>query len=542
MQFNLLRDRWIPIRAKSGKRKTIAPWELTVEYTDDPVLQIDFPRADLNSGMIQLLIGAVQTCLYPKSMFQWQRFKENPPDPEFLWQSMDKEADAFELAGKGPRFMQDLTLPREEKRNEVHVRGLFIDEPGNNTLRHNTDFFVKRGRVESICPSCAAAALYTLQANSPAGGQGTRTSLRGGGPLTTLILGRTLWETIWFNVLDRSQMESLPCDASQPREGGCYPWMAPTETSEGGNGTNPSQKHPLHVYWAMPRRIRLLFDHSEQGKCSVCGTETDIAVNRYWAKNLGYNYIGPWEHPLTPYSRQGQNEPYPMKGSPTGIRYRNWLGLIDRSQEGSTLQRIPARVVTVFRDHRAFSASESGAPDYRVWAFGYDMDNMKARSWVEGIVPVYEVSKELRPKYSAWIERYIQCADRVANNLRQAAKKGLFDTNREVKSDNSLLNALDLRFWSDTEQPFYRAMRELRNALEKGMDAPPVEDRRHWLNNILFRQAQAIFDEAVSSGEFKAEKHRRVALAWDQLNRHNSLRVRFFQDTMDLPQTAQQQA
>jgi CRISPR system Cascade subunit CasA len=354
------------------------------------------------------------------------------------------------------------------------------------------------------------------------------------------VLGNTLWETVWFNVLERPQIESIPCDPAQPKEDGCYPWMAPTETSEDGQGTNPSQKHPLHVYWAMPRRIRLMFEPAEQARCDICGNETDIAVTRYWAKNLGYNYIGPWEHPLTPYSRQGQNEPYPMKGSPTGIRYRNWLGLIDRHQASSSMERMPARVITVFRDQRTVSARESGSPDYRVWAFGYDMDNMKARAWVEGIVPVYEIRLDLRSKYAEWIERYIQCAERVANNLRQALRKGLFDSNREVKPDNSLLTALDLRFWTDTEEPFYRALRKLRDALESDMHAPPSEDRLHWLHNVLFRRAQILFNEAVGSGEFEAEKHRRIALAWDQLTRFNSLRVKFFQTVMDLHQDAKQ--
>jgi hypothetical protein len=165
------------------------------------------------------------------------------------------------------------------------------------------------------------------------------------------------------------------------------------------------------------------------------------------------------------------------------------------------------------------------------------MENMKARSWVEGIVPVYEISKDLRPKYSAWIERYIQCAHSVANNLRKAVKDGIFDGKRNVKPNNSLLNALDLRFWSDTEQQFYQTLRGLRDSLEGGMDAPSVEDRRNWLLS-LFRQAHVFFDEAVGRGEFEAEKHRRVALAWDQLRRYNSLRNRYFRDTMDLPKKA----
>lgn len=533
--FNLLKHKWIPVRTRLGVRMCIAPWQITDSYTDDPIVQLDFPRADLNGGVIQFLIGVVQTCFAPNSE-DWDDYREDPPSPELLNNRMAQEADAFEFWGDGPRFMQDLTLHIQDDKNEAQIGSLFIDEPGDNAIRQNTDFFVKRGRITSVCPACAAAALYTLQTNAPSGGQGHRTSLRGGGPLTTLVVGETLWETVWNNVLERFHLETLSGDIKNPRAGGVYPWLAVSETSEGGQGTYPTQKHPLHMYWAMPRRIRLIFDFDEQLQsiCHICGNNSKYVVNRYWVKNLGYNYLGPWQYPLTPYRQQDQNEPYSIKGSPAGIRYQNWVGIIDRSPEDAPLQQIPAKVVNVFRDERAIAVRESGGPDYRVWAFGYDLDNMKPRAWVEGVVPVYEIEKELRPAYAGWIERYIRCAGRAANNLRQALKKGTFAPKREIKSDNTYLNSLELRFWTDTEYDFFQAIRILRDTLERGTDAPDLCAREDWLR-ILFRKAREIFSEAVSSGEFEAEKHQRVALAWNDLLKFNSFRVKFFREAMDLP-------
>src|SRR5699024_5547871 len=90
-------------------------------------------------------------------------------------------APAFELDGDGPRFMQDRDPLRDA--TPASVNGLLIEAPGNNGIKNNTDLFVKRGQVETLCPSCAAMALFTLQVNAPSGGAGYRVGLRGGGPL-----------------------------------------------------------------------------------------------------------------------------------------------------------------------------------------------------------------------------------------------------------------------------------------------------------------------------------------------------------------------
>ena len=81
------------------------------------------------------------------------------------------------------------------------IAALLIEQPGDKTLKDNTDLFIHRGQMQSLCPACAAAALYTLQAFAPSGGKGHRTSMRGGGPLSTLLKGRNLWESVWLNVL-----------------------------------------------------------------------------------------------------------------------------------------------------------------------------------------------------------------------------------------------------------------------------------------------------------------------------------------------------
>jgi CRISPR system Cascade subunit CasA len=114
-----------------------------------------------------------------------------PPTALVLSEWFAPLAPAFELDAEGARFMQDFSLTAEEGvSNEIGT--LLIETPGENALKNNSDHFIKRGRISAMCPHCAATALLTLQINAPAGGVGNRTGLRGGGPLTTLVVSMSI--------------------------------------------------------------------------------------------------------------------------------------------------------------------------------------------------------------------------------------------------------------------------------------------------------------------------------------------------------------
>ncbi len=154
------------------------------------------------------------------------------PSCETLKSVFEKVIDAFELVNEnGPAFMQDFKLP--EDCEESKIRSLLIDAPGENGIKKNQDHFAKRDAVNGLCPKCTATALFTLQVNAPAGGQGNRTGLRGGGPLTTLILPEenfsALWKKLWLNVI--SYNEFFNENASKATMN-IFPWMGPTYTSE----------------------------------------------------------------------------------------------------------------------------------------------------------------------------------------------------------------------------------------------------------------------------------------------------------------------
>lgn len=512
MTLNLISDAWIPVRRRGGAREIIAPWQMTTDLDKDPIISLDAPRPDFNGSFIQFFIGLLQTAAPPATEKDWRTWFEEPPPPEILRQAFSPFEAFFALGGEGPRFMQDMELSEGA---EVSLANLLLETPGGNTERNNSDLFIKRGRSAHQCPACLAMALYTLQTNAPSGGVGHRTSLRGGGPLTTVIMADTLWRTAWVNVLPRPSYEALAGDPGKGQSSDIFPWLAPCRTSEKNTGkaTTPLDVHPLQMYWGMPRRIRVDMDHAGQGVCGLCGQNSPTLFRTYLTKNYGVNYDGAWQHPLSPYGRdKKEGMPLPRHPQPGGLVYRHWLGLVVSDQERGIR---PAAVVAHYFNARRWRSVEKNQSRQlpRLWCFGYDMDNMKARCWYESTMPLVHVQEEAAGQFATETARLVGAANLVAFLLRSNLKAAWFKRPGDAKGDFSFT---DSRFWQETEPGFYQSVESIVRCLESGGDAEDL--RREWLN-ILRKHALGIFDDLSQGGRFDAPDPRRIALARRDLER-----------------------
>jgi len=525
MSFNLIHEKWIPVRREDGARELIAPWQISESL--NPVTALDAPRADFNGALIQFLIGLVQTTMAPENDRAWRKALTQPPEPRDLKEAFESVSFAFNLDGDGARFMQDLNLDNGE---EKEISALLIEAPGGNTLRNNTDFFIKRGVAEQVCLSCVATALFTLQTNAPSGGVGHRTSLRGGGPLTTLILGEFLWETVWLNVLTSGDFIPHDGNSNIDETLDIFPWLRAARTSEKGSGsaTTPIDVHPMQVFWGMPRRIRFALADIQEGICDVCGRQVARLARRFVTKNYGVNYEGAWMHPLTPYTEREGEPPNPRKGQPGGVHYRHWLGLVQADAE---IGRMPARVVMEFWErqskwpelHDVFRR----AP--RLWAFAYDMDNMKARCWYESTMPLSQISEKGRATFEDVVARVVRTATLVAGNVRRCVKQALFRRPSDVSGD---LSIVDARFWQGTESAFYSFLREFR---DKANDENALAYLKvDWLKT-LGSVGERIFNELSQNEQLEISDPKRIALAARELRRLNAPTNKKIRDILDLP-------
>jgi len=448
--MNLITDQWIPVIRKDGISDTIMPWQIA--KADNPVIEIKAPRPDFQGALYQFLIGLLQTCIAPEGEDEWLEWWKVPPQPDELKAAFDKVKDAFELDNRnGPAFMQDFDLPDGESKK---IAALLIEAPGGKTLKDNLDHFIKRDQINCLCSSCVAIALFTLQINAPSGGVGHRVGLRGGGPLTTLVVPEktedALWKKLWLNVLNQEELSG-----AERIDPSILPWLGASRLSEkSGLITTPSDVHALQMYWCMPRRIRL-GEKAGIGVCDLCGQPSTTLYKEYQTKNYGTNYDGPWVHPLTPYrfDPKKKNFPLSLKGQQGGLGYRHWLGLVLQDTENGDKA---ATIVRFFNDERGRFLLNGCAAS--LWCFGYDMDNMKARCWYDSHFPIFVLNDNQRKNLVDWAGELIRAAREVVKTLRREVKSAWFRRPEDAKGDMSII---DDQFWQATEPDFYRLLDKL---------------------------------------------------------------------------------
>lgn len=510
--MNLLEAEWIPVRRKDGSQASISP----LQISDPDVIALTAHRADFNGSLAQFLIGLLQTTTPMDSLSEWEAWLDSPPGADELAKWFEPVKAAFVLDGDGPRFMQDLALSVSDAEAKP-LAAMLIESAGEKSIKDNTDHFIKRDTVSAACPVCAAQTLLTLQLNAPAGGAGHRTSLRGGGPLTTLVIsedesGRTLWKDLWLNVQGRSAFLEQAGDPRKCEPQFSFPWLADISALQKKDGELAAvQAHPAHVFWAMPRRIRLNFDDVAQGACDLCGRSSDRLISHYVTKNYGLNYKGGWNHPLSPYYENKPGEWLPLHPQPGGYGYKHWLGWVLGATRQGKGQR-PATVVNQFLANRHVGGS------YRIWAFGYDMDKMKARCWYESTLPIYGLARRERRAQEAVhtvIGQWIESAEMAAWYLRDAVKSSWFSERVEVRGD---LSAIDSTFYSMTELDFYRLLRQLIDGLRDPAESIELAAlRESWLRTIS-EAALRLFDNTwVGSSPIEAQNPRRIAEAHRRL-------------------------
>lgn len=516
--MNLLEEKWLPIYRSTGQVDWIAPHQIA----EADIVAFAANRADFNGALAQMMIGLLQTTTTIDDEDDWEGLLKTSPAVEVLQGWFAPIADAFVLDGGGARFMQDFSLTPSEGA-ECGIDALLIEAAGGSTVDKNTDHFVKRGIINAMCPHCVATALFTLQTNAPAGGAGNRTSLRGGGPLTTLLVAtpsRSLWQDLWLNVKPQRTFLQQGGDAQKKAKHFTFPWLADiSKIQHTGGETQPLQVHPHHLFWGMPRRIRVDFSDVKTGWCDVCKRDSTQLVHRYVAKPQGLNYKGVWRHPFSPYYETKEGW-LPVHPQPGGFNYKHWLAWVLGVNQGKKSVQA-AGIVNYFLQERK-KYQKSG--QLRLWVFGYDMDNMKPRCWYETTFPLYslaEATRSTQTQIQSLVANRIEAAEQAVFYLRKAVKQAWFGES-DLRGD---LSFVDKAFWDSTEPGFYQQLQDLikQARSETGInmdDAKFVIDLGETWHKVLIKCASKLFDEdIVGAGTIGQQDPRRIAEAYNNLQR-----------------------
>ncbi|MCT4533715.1 type I-E CRISPR-associated protein Cse1/CasA [Halodesulfovibrio sp.] len=520
--YNLLTEKWIPLRHGEGEEFRVAPCELPDVPAD---ADLAIARPDFRAGVMEFLIGLVQTALSP-SKKACGKFHRKGCSSDVLKEALLPLEPYFNLFGDRPRFMQDLLLTEKECKERSRIDSLLIDNPGGNTLKNNGDFFVKRGGIDTLCPSCAAMALITMQSFAPAGGAGIRTSLRGGGPLVTIAAGKGVWDTICKNVIAANEERTLP-DLTAETVGTVFPWTVPTKISDGkGTEYYRANGHFLQHFWGMPRRVVFLEDkHVSPQSCDICKQKSTLTCSSLITKPRGNNYGDDWQHPLTPYFNQGNDKPtLSIKASANGLLYTNWLGYAYGSKQDPKTGKC-SLAATCIQQYLS-SVRHREKSKLHVKSFGYSMDNMKPLQWVEGSFPVYPITGDMAV-FRQEITQYLDAADKVQKNMVAALKVALYaDKGRGATVGNTQLASIVRSFWSITEHPFFVTAEQTATAVNEHSDNPEILDylmplRSEWCKTLC-RTAEEMYLQHAESEKFSAQKMEKIYKQLLALKKKNS--------------------
>lgn len=486
----------------------IRPAEIGSDIHRDPIVAFAWGRPDLDAASREFMIGLLATAFpAPGSHRKWKLWWDTPPDADRLDDAFAPFAGAFLLDGDGPRFMQDFDGLGDAE--DSPAAGLLIDAPGANTVKENKDLFQKRGRVEFLSRAAAAIALYALQTFAPSGGAGHRTSLRGGGPMTTLAVPPdedALWRLLWLATPTEDEAFA-PAHDERDR---VFPWLAPTFASDGkpprlvapSANRAPWTGHVLQAFWGAPRRIRLVFAPNDAGTpCPLTGRVDDVIVTGFRTRPWGAAYDPAFQHPLSPYYFSKGRPPswLPVHPQPGGVPYSDWPALAGLPDDMSR----PAKMIIEAKTRLANIQDGARVTECRLLACGYDMDNMKARGFVEAQMPLFVLpattSEQCHAHLHGLTRRHVEAADLAASALGIAVRNALAGERADSKA--SSFAARRERFFQDTQDAFFVHLHTLFDAAET-LDTEEVHRplAERWLG-VLRTHVAALFDEAVSFGD-----------------------------------------
>ena len=499
--YNLLREPWLPVVRADGTRTPVRLRDIT----GPEIRRVDTGRGDCDIALTELLIGLLAIALDPRvSNVKWIKRWRNPPSPAELDAAFEPFAKAFDFDGAGARFFQDI---EDLMGGTTPVGALLIDAPAEH--------FVKPGSVRVLSRRGAAIVLATLQTCAPAGGAGHRTSLRGGGPLTTVVIPGTadgapptLWHRLWANVPEG--FGATPAEAS-----GVFPWLASTRVSDKTSKTpitTPLDVHKAQAFFGLPRRIRLKFGaNPDRLSCDLTGDVDDVIVREYVTKPWGTNYTG-WgkEHPLSPSYKPTPTaaEFLPVHLKTSRVGYRQWLGFIFKPNPNAGDEinsELPAAAITTFYSTRKGELLDENAAiikNARLLVAGYYLDNMKPLEFGESLLPLIAVAPEQQTEAALLAHAWVDAAEMAASTVGIRVRQGLYGDNPKIAAGAAVLDNAKVRFWVDTEQAFFTQLPAAINSLPAA-DAPDETARTHrqavgktWLESMR-RAALAIFDTVV---------------------------------------------
>ena len=199
--MNLLTAAWIPIQDKGVYEKITLQQLLCGEKEGD----ICLPRDDMELACLQLLSAITQTLFTPENKKALGKYVTRSLTAEDYQSAIQDKLNWFDLDHEDTPFMQFRGVIPSKTDPFTNMEKLLAGvADGANKV-----FVNQRGVGSKLCSGCTAIALFNMANNAPSVGGGFQGSFRGNTPITVMVKGRTIRESIWLNVLTEESIEKI---------------------------------------------------------------------------------------------------------------------------------------------------------------------------------------------------------------------------------------------------------------------------------------------------------------------------------------------
>ncbi len=287
--MNLLKDNWIPVQTGNEEVQLIKLQDLLCREEE---WQLCLNRDDMALAALQLLVCLVQVVFIPKNKRQLLERWQKPLTSEEYETGIQPFLDWFDLVHPKYPFMQTANIDgKKGDKNWSSLQKLFVGLPeGTSKSPSSSAFFNEVKEIEISESSFVAIALFQQATNGMSlGGSAFSCGLKGLMPLTTLLRGKSIRESVWFNILSKETLQKYASQFLQNQDD--YPvWVK--ETKRRNEHEFAYEIGLLRGLFWQPARIQLTLNNSgqvtgflkEPGTCTIKGiwhhphTPLDIGV------------------------------------------------------------------------------------------------------------------------------------------------------------------------------------------------------------------------------------------------------------------------
>ena len=486
--MSLLTDKWISVQ-RSGIMEKISLQQLLCEDKD---WELCFPRDDMEFACLQLLVAILQVLFTPKDKKEWIKRIKHPLTPAEYEKICAGKENSFDLDHPDAPFMQTRNIKADKSTS--------IDTIMAGVAKGTNKSFVNPlGLVKGLCSGCVAIALYNTAYNCPSAGGGFKSGMRGSTPITVLIRGETLRETLWLNVLTQENLQKMMPwheETSNQPPGYVQPIKAKEEKYASSIGlTTGLFWQPAHIELCKP---------VPSGICSCCGEKSRLFTHLKQEKFV-YTIKGIWPHPLssrtftTTKGKKEEKFPSFTTNQPGWVHLTKLI--VDRQEEKDGYTPVP--VITQFKSF--------GAKRLDIIIGGY---RNKQAAILERRHEFFTLAEGWHDKTNI-VEELIKKALDYKKALRKALymfKEGIKD--RFSGTGINLMDEYDHLFYQQTEISIHDALAEIH------FDHP--EETQDKLYDQLCEKVKSLFNQAVAS--YQQEPKMLKALAWSKRTLNKSLK------------------